>query len=210
MPEINYKKVILARIGEIALKGLNRGRFEHQLISNIRFALSDIGSFSVFQSQSRFWIEERSEKGDLLFDRTAEDAVVEALTRVFGLVSVSPARKFSGGMKDLTDMSIDFVSDLIREFSHRTFKVEAKRGDKQFPLNSPEICASIGQAILEEFPDLSVDVHNPDFVLYIEIRDFIYLYSRIIYGHRGLPVGTSGNAMLLLSGRIDSPVAGYK
>jgi thiamine biosynthesis protein ThiI len=209
MSELTYKRVILARIGEIALKGLNRGRFEHQLISNMKFALSEIGSFSVFQSQSRFWIEERVDTGGFLNDRSAEDSVVEALTKVFGLVSVSPARKFSGGMDELISMSVDYVADLIDEFGYRTFKVEAKRGDKQFPLKSPEICSEVGGAILDRFPALSVDVHEPDFVLYVEIREFIYLYSRIIHGHRGLPVGTSGNAMLLLSGGIDSPVAGY-
>ncbi len=209
MSELSFKRVILARIGEIALKGLNRGRFEHQLISNIRFALSDIGSFTVFQSQSRLWIEEKGDSENLLCDPVTEESVIEALTRVFGLVSVSPARKFSGSMDDIITISVDFVADLIAEFGYHRFKVEAKRGNKQFPLQSPEICTEVGKAVLDRFPELSVDVHEPDFVLYIEVREFIYLFSRVIYGHRGLPVGTSGNAMLLLSGGIDSPVAGY-
>ncbi|MDD3959304.1 MAG: tRNA 4-thiouridine(8) synthase ThiI [Clostridiaceae bacterium] len=209
MDNVQAQNVILARIGEIALKGLNRGRFEHQLIANIRFTLSEIGSFSVFQSQSRLWIEEREKSQNYLSDRDTLDSVIDALTKVFGLVSVSPAVKFTGGMKDILEMSVNFVAELLEKSSYQTFKVEAKRGNKQFPLNSPEICADVGGAILDAFPDLTVDVHNPDFVLYVEVRDCIYLYSRIIQGHRGLPVGTSGKGLLLLSGGIDSPVAGY-
>lgn len=209
MSKVSFKRVLLARIGEIALKGLNRGRFEHQLISNIRFALNGIGSFAVYQSQSRLWIESKDDQDTHLDDCQTEKDVVDALTKVFGLVSVSPARKFSGDMNDLIAMSLDYVGELISEFSYSTFKVESKRGNKQFPLNSPEICAEVGKAVLDRFPELTVDVHNPDFVLFVEIRDYLYIYSQIIYGHRGLPVGTSGKAMLLLSGGIDSPVAGY-
>ncbi|MBN1891479.1 MAG: tRNA 4-thiouridine(8) synthase ThiI [Clostridiales bacterium] len=209
MSNISFKRVLLARIGEIALKGLNRGSFEHQLISNIRFALSQIGSFRVHQSQSRLWIEPKDDQDDLLDDRQTEEDVIEALTKIFGLVSVSPARKFSGDMNDLIAMSLDYVEELIGKFGYSTFKVESKRGNKQFPLNSPEICAELGKAVLDRFPELTVDVHDPDFVLFVEVRDYLYIYSRIIRGHRGLPVGTSGKAMLLLSGGIDSPVAGY-
>lgn len=201
--------VILARIGEIALKGLNRGRFEHQLISNVKIALRDIGTFSIFQNQSRLWIEDIADNPSLLADDFTMTKVLDALTKVFGLVSVSPAVRFPGGMKEIINHSLSFVRDEMNREGHKTFKVDAKRGNKQFPLRSPEICTELGKEILDAIPELSVDVHNPDFVLFVEVRDDIYIYSKIIYGHRGLPVGTSGKGMLMLSGGIDSPVAGY-
>src|SRR5690606_34483639 len=119
MDNVQAQNVILARIGEIALKGLNRGRFEHQLIANIRFTLSEIGSFSVFQSQSRLWIEEREKSQNYLSDRDTLDSVIDALTKVFGLVSVSPAVKFTGGMKDILEMSVNFVAELLEKSSYQ-------------------------------------------------------------------------------------------
>lgn len=204
-----YKNVILARMGEIALKGLNRGKFENNLIQNIRTALSPIGRFSIFQNQSRLWIEDSDFGNPMLNDVEIANEVLLKTSNVIGLVSASLVRKFSGEMEDVYSMSIHYVSELLASNAFASFKIESKRGDKQFPYGSPEICAKVGSVIAENFPDLKVDVHTPDFILYIEIRDFIYMYSSKTEGHRGLPVGSSGKGLLMLSGGIDSPVAGY-
>ena len=210
----DHEIVILARMGEIALKGLNRGRFEHQLISNLQYRLRQLGNFHIFQSQSRLWIEPKNLPDDenpvsFAADPSCANACLKAVTEVFGIVSASLVWRFAGGFEEISQESLRFVGELLAEKNYKTFKVESKRGDKRFPMDSPEICTELGGRILEAFPALTVDVHNPEFTLYIEVREFNYLYSEKIYGHRGLPVGTAGKGMLLLSGGIDSPVAGY-
>ena len=213
-----HEVIILARMGEIALKGLNRGKFEHQLIANLKYRLRLLGNFYIFQSQSRLWIEPKAAGPDLRSaapvstftdDRILAKAVLTAVTEVFGIVSASLVWKLSGGMDEITAQSKDFVKELLEANHFKTFKVEAKRGDKRFSLTSPEICTELGGQILGSFPELTVDVISPDFVVYVEIRENNFLYTQKIYGHRGLPVGTAGKGMLLLSGGIDSPVAGY-
>ncbi len=202
--------VILARMGEVTLKGLNRGRFEQQLKSNLKYRLRHFGKLKITSSQSRIWIEAK-EEGNPYFetDESAKE-LLEAVTQVFGIVSASRARKFEGDMNSIVENSIEYVKALLTEYpNYKTFKVESKRGDKHFPLKSPEIAAEIGGVILDNFSNLKVDVNNPDFVLHIEVRDFNYVYAGKVMGHRGLPVGTAGKGMLLLSGGIDSPVAGY-
>lgn len=202
--------VILARMGEVTLKGLNRGKFEQQLKSNLKYRLRHFGKLSITSSQSRIWIEAK-EEGNPIFetDESAKE-VLEAVTQVFGIVSASRARKFSGDMKDISENAIEYVKALLVEHpEYKTFKVESKRGDKHFPLKSPEISAEIGGVILDNFAGLSVDVNKPDFVLHVEVREYNYVYAGKVMGHRGLPVGTAGKGMLLLSGGIDSPVAGY-
>ena len=207
---MDFEIVILARMGEIALKGLNRGKFEGQLISNLRYRLKKLGDFKIFQSQSRFWIEpKKQEERSFLSDPRWADDVLNAVSQVFGLVSASLVRKFSGDIEQISEQAIEFARIKVKEQGNLSFKVETKRGNKQFPLKSPEISAEIGGAVLQAFPDLRVDVSHPDFILYIEIREENYIYSDISVGHRGLPVGTAGKGMLLLSGGIDSPVAGY-
>ena len=217
--DICHEVVILARMGEIALKGLNRGKFEHQLISNLSYRLREFGKFRVFQSQSRLWIEQKdvgsatSESDESIKELTVSsietDQILRAVTEVFGIVSASPVWKFDGDFDALSDKSLQFVEALLIKNKYKTFKVEAKRSDKRFPMESPEICSEIGGRILEEFPQLTVDVHHPEFTLYVEVREHMYIYSEKVMGHRGLPVGSAGKAMLLLSGGIDSPVAGY-
>ena len=213
-PSSDHEIVILARMGEIALKGLNRGRFEHQLISNLQYRLRQLGNFHIFQSQSRLWIEPRNSPEDenpvsFAADPSRAKDCLKAVTEVFGIVSASLVRKFDGGFDEISREALLFVGELLAEKNYKTFKVESKRGDKRFPMDSPEICTELGGRILDAFPSLQVDVHNPEFTLYVEIRESNYLYSEKIYGHRGLPVGTAGKGMLLLSGGIDSPVAGY-
>lgn len=202
--------VILARMGEVTLKGLNRGRFEAQLMNNLRYRLRSYGKVSIFQSQSRIWIEAK-EEGNPYFetDESAKE-LMTAVTQVFGIVSVSLARKFDGDINDIDKNAAEYVENLLSSNpEYKTFKVECKRGNKKFPMNSPMICEEVGAYILEHFEGLSVDVHNPDFILQVEVRENNYVYAGKMMGHRGLPVGTAGKGMLLLSGGIDSPVAGY-
>ncbi len=212
-----YRVVILARIGEIALKGLNRGRFEQQLIQNLKYRLKSLGKFRIFQSQSRLWIEpleetdaETNGQSIDLADSDVANKILTAVTQVFGIVSASLVRKFDGDIEEIQRQSLAFVKNLLDKHpNYKTFKVESKRSDKSFPFNSPQICHAVGGHVLSQTPALSVNVNSPDFILYVEVREHMYVYSEKILGHRGLPVGTAGRAMLLLSGGIDSPVAGY-
>lgn len=202
--------VILARMGEVTLKGLNRGRFEAQLMNNLRYRLRSFGKVSIFQSQSRIWIEAKEEGNPYFETEESAKELMTAVTQVFGIVSVSLARKFQGDINDIDKNAEEYVKNLLEANpSYKTFKVECKRGNKKFPMNSPMICEEVGAWILEHFENLSVDVHNPDFILHVEVRDDNYVYAGKMMGHRGLPVGTAGKGMLLLSGGIDSPVAGY-
>jgi len=202
--------VILARMGEVTLKGLNRGRFEAQLMNNLRYRLRNYGKVSIFQSQSRIWIEAKEEGNPYFETEESAKELMTAVTQVFGIVSVSLACKFDGDINDIDKTAADYVKNLLNSNpDYKTFKVECKRGNKKFPMNSPMICEEVGAYILEHFENLSVDVHNPDFVLMVEVRENNYVYAGKMMGHRGLPVGTAGKGMLLLSGGIDSPVAGY-
>lgn len=198
--------VVLARLGEIALKGLNRNKFEQKLIQNLSWRLKPIGSYEIFQSQSRIWIEPRSESAG---ERNKIQQAAEAAAQIFGLVSVSPVLKLETDRELLEQEVVRLASERVTAEPGRTFKVEVKRGDKSFPQTSPELAADLGHLILEEHPDLRVAMKDPDWIIHVEIRESWYIYSEIIPGVKGLPVGTSGRAMLLLSGGIDSPVAGY-
>ncbi len=204
-----YQNVVLARMGEIALKGLNRGKFEHQLLSNVKHALSSVGRFSICQNQSRIWVEDVDIQNPQLSDETVAQKALQAVSDVFGIVSVSLARKFAGSMDEILEMAALYVSDLLVKTKFQTFKIETKRGNKKFPLGSYEVSANVGERILDLYPQLTVDVHNPQITIFIEIREFLYIYSEKIAGFRGLPCGSSGKGMLLLSGGIDSPVAGF-
>ena len=201
---LSYDRVLLARIGEISLKGLNRGDFEMRLVSNLLRRLKDLGKVRVVRSQSIVRIEPLEAD---LFDY---EEAIRRIVCIFGVVSVNLARSFSGGIDEILAQAVDHTGLLLADGRKRTFKVEARRSDKSFPLDSPAICRVVGERLLDAFPDfLSVDVHHPDFTLHVEVRDTLLLFDRVVKGHRGLPVGTAGRAMLLLSGGIDSPVAGY-
>ena len=196
------KRIILVRYGEIALKGLNRPIFEEKLINNIKKSLNGLGKISVMRSQSRIYIEPEADEFEF-------DAAIDRLTKVFGIVSVSPVWKIESDFEEITGHALELVKEIRSRKDCPTFKVEAKRGNKRFPMESPEICMELGARILDNFPDLRVDVHNPSFTLFVEVRENSYIYTDIIPSNGGLPTGTNGKAMLLLSGGIDSPVAGW-
>lgn len=204
-----FQTVILARVGEIALKGLNRFKFERQLISNVRDIMKSNGRFTIFQNQSRLWIEDADPGNPVLSDDKNAQKVLQAAAGVFGLVSVSLVRKFTGGMDEILEMAALYIEDLLGKTDFQTFKVETKRGNKKFPQGSYEISSEVGAKILDLFPQLTVDVVHPQVTVFIEVREYIYIYSDKIAGFRGLPSGSAGKGMLLLSGGIDSPVAGF-
>ena len=196
------KEIILAKNGEIALKGLNRRRFEEVLMRNIKWRLRDFGKVKISCMQSTIYIDpEDSEFYDF-------DGAIEALRHVFGIASISRAIVLQKDMEDILEHVCDYIENAL--FDAKTFKVEAKRSDKQFPLKSPEIAAQVGGKILSRFHRLKVDVHNPDITVMVEIRDKgAYIHAGSIPGAGGMPVSSSGEAMILISGGIDSPVAAY-
>ena len=196
------KEIILLKDGEIALKGLNRRTFEDVLKKNIRHAISHLGSFEIKSAQSIIYVKPLSDDIDL-------DEACLKISRVFGIVSYSRAAICEE--KTLESIIATAPVYLEKELKAvKTFKVEARRSDKRFPYKSPEICAELGGVILDKFPHLSVDVHNPDLIVNVEVRDFgAYVHGAAHKGAGGIPVGTSGNAAILISGGIDSPVAAY-
>lgn len=196
------KEIILLKDGEIVLKGLNRRTFEDVLKKNIRHAISHLGSFEIKSAQSIIYVKPLSDDIDL-------DEACLKISRVFGIVSYSRAAICEE--KTLESIIATAPVYLEKELKAvKTFKVEARRSDKRFPYKSPEICAELGGVILDKFPHLSVDVHNPDLIVNVEVRDFgAYVHGAARKGAGGIPVGTSGNAAILISGGIDSPVAAY-
>lgn len=189
----------LLKYGELALKGLNKPVFERKLLSNIKERLQKIGEFDAFAAQSTIYVEPKKEV-------SGEETLAE-LKRVFGIANICPATRCEKNLDAIEKTAVALLSE--QETAGKTFKVEAKREDKSFPLNSPQLCAEIGGRILSHIPHLKVDVHNPDITVQIEIRREAYVYTRKISGAGGMPVGTNGKATILLSGGIDSPVAGY-
>ncbi len=195
------KEIILIKNGEIALKGLNRGNFEDMMIRNIRRRLKSLGKFTYKKAQSTVVIIPESDDIDL-------DEACERLKTAFGIAAFSKAAVLPKDMDEIRKNVVSVLKDDLSQYA--TFRVTAKRADKTFPLNSPALERELGGEILKSFPHLSVDLHNPDVTVYIEIREMgAYLYANRIEGAGGMPVGSSGKALLLLSGGIDSPVAGY-
>ena len=196
-------KAFLIKYGEIGIKGKNRFLFEDMLVKQINYALKPVdGEFHVRREQGRIYAEVLS--GDYDYDET-----IEALSRVFGVVGFCPVVLVEDeGFDKLAEDVIAYL-DHAYEDKHLTFKVNARRARKNYPMDSMEINAAMGEKILDAFPEMSVDVHHPDVVVSIEIRNQINIYSEEIPGPGGMPVGSNGKAMLLLSGGIDSPVAGY-
>ncbi len=192
----------LLKYGEIGIKGKNRYLFEDALVRQVRRALKEVeGEFEVFKKQARIYVDCGGE-----YDY--EDTV-EHLKKVFGLVAICPVLRLSDkGFEELKKDVVAYMDEMYEDKSF-TFKVESRRSKKTYPKNSMEISRDLGEAILEAFPEIRVDVHRPDVMVNIEVREEVYVYSQIIPGAGGMPVGTNGKAMLLLSGGIDSPVAGY-
>ncbi len=192
----------LLKYGEIGIKGKNRYLFEDALVRQVRYALKDVeGDFNVHKSQARIYVDC---EGDYDYEDT-----VDHLKRVFGLVGICPVVRIEDqGFDQLKKDVVAYMDEMYLD-KNLTFKVESRRARKSYPKNSMEINCDLGEAILEAFPETKVDVHNPQVMLNVEVRNEIYVYSQIIPGAGGMPVGTNGSAMLLLSGGIDSPVAGY-
>lgn len=192
----------LIKYAEIGVKGKNRFLFEDALVAHIRHALKRLdGDFIVSKESGRIYATAQSE-----FDF---DEVVESLSRIFGIAAICPMVQVEdNGYEDLKQQVLTYV-DQYYDDKHFTFKVYARRGNKRYPVNSEQINRDLGEVILHTFPDTKVDVHKPEVMLYVEVRNKINIYSKIIPGPGGMPVGTNGKAMLLLSGGIDSPVAGY-
>lgn len=196
----------LIKYAEIGLKGKNRYKFEDTLVSRIKNSLSDWkDNFSVYKEQERIYVDSKSDFSDYY------DKVVDRLKKVFGVFTICPIKKidFTDDYKKLSSEILDFIKNVYGENPTFTFKVKTRRVNKNFPMHSDEISAELGGDILNKYQDVKVDVHNPDITIYVEIRNHINIYSEKIPGPGGLPIGTSGKAMLLLSGGIDSPVAGY-
>ncbi|MCI9189448.1 MAG: tRNA 4-thiouridine(8) synthase ThiI [Lachnospiraceae bacterium] len=192
----------LIKYAEIGIKGKNRYLFEDALVHQIKFALKKCeGRFLIHKSQGRIYVDAQGE-----FDY---DETIKRLQKVFGISGICPVVYVEDeGFEKLCDRVIRYITDVYPD-RNKTFKVHSRRARKDYPKESMEINADIGEAILNACPEMSVDVHDPQILLNIEIREKIYIYSEIIPGPGGMPVGTGGKAMLLLSGGIDSPVAGY-
>ena len=194
-------EIILIKNGELALKGLNRQTFEDILIKNIRRNLKGCGSFSVRRAQSTIYIEPTEEDYDF-------ETALEVMKNIFGIAAFSRALSVEKSMEVILKEAPVYLKDVLSRA--KTFKVEAKRSDKKFPLTSPEISRELGGKLLSCFPHLKVDVHNPDEVIMVEIRDYAaYIHGAQIKGAGGMPVGSGGRAGILISGGIDSPVAAY-
>lgn len=195
------KEIILIKNGELALKGLNRSVFEDTLIRNLKTALKECGELTIRKAQSTIYIEPSDDAFDF-------DEALNRVSKVFGIAAFSRARVCEKNLEAILKTTPEYLSETLR--SIKTFKVEAKRADKRFPFTSPEISARVGGAILSAFPHLRVDVHNPDEIITVEIRDFAaYIRAGQLPGAGGLPVGTAGKASILISGGIDSPVAAW-
>ena len=195
------KEIILIKNGELALKGLNRSTFEDILIKNIRRRLKPLGEFEYRKEQSTVSVVPVTEGVDM-------EEVDRRIGQVFGIACYSRALQTQKDMEIIKAQAPVYLESSLRSAS--TFKVEAKRSDKRFPLTSPQICAEVGGAILEKFPHLKVDVKNPQLTVTVEIRDsFAFIRGEQIKGAGGMPTGTSGKSTVLISGGIDSPVAAY-
>ena len=194
------EEIILIKLGEMVLKGLNRNVFEAALIRNIKRRLNPLGGFDVKTAQSTVYVTPR-EGADL-------DAAVERVSKIFGIAAFSRACVVKKEMNAILEASAEYLKPEL--LAAKSFKVETKRADKIFPLKSPEISAQVGEYLLEQYPHLCVDVHDPDITVRVEVRDFgAYVHGPALRGAGGIPVGTGGNAAILISGGIDSPVAAW-
>ncbi len=194
------KRVISISFGELALKGANRKYFEDKLIHRIRKIVKRYNNTKVYKERSKIYVE---------VDESNIKNIAEKLKKVFGIVHISPAYRIEKNMESIEQASVIVVEKELEKTNTNTFKVKVKRADKKFPMNSMEVAKEIGAVILKEVGDLSVDLHTPQLSLYIDIRDNVYIYTEKISAYGGLPTGTSGRGLLLLSGGIDSPVAGF-
>lgn len=193
--------IILLKLGEIILKGLNRRYFEQKLMANVRRRLAPIGKFRVYCLQSTIYVEAQEEGADI-------DAAIEALKNVFGVIALVRAAVCEKDKDAIARLAIDYLREDM--LGAKSFKVESKRSDKSFPLTSIELSQYVGGELSEAYPQVAVDVHEPEFTVHIEVRDLAaYVHGAPIPGAGGMPVGCNGTAVTLLSGGIDSPVSSY-
>lgn len=194
-------EIILLKLGELVLKGLNRRSFEDKLQANIHRRLHPFGQFKVYTRQSTTYVEPKDDTCDV-------EGAYEALTKVFGIVGISLARPCEKDKDAILACAKEFLDDQLR--AARTFKVETKRADKTFPMTSIQLSQYVGGELHEAYDNLEVDVHHPELTVYVEVRDYAaYVHAQPQPGAGGLPVGINGRAVSLLSGGIDSPVASY-
>ena len=198
---INNNEMFLLKLGEVVLKGLNRRSFEDRLLSNTRRRMKSCGNFNIYMRQSTIYVEPKDESCDL-------EAAYEACQQIFGVVAVARAVPCEKSVEAIVATAKEYLAG---EFAQaKTFKVESKRADKHFYLNSIQISQAVGGELAEAFPSVSVDVHKPDLTVYVEIREkFAYVHAPSVPGAGGLPIGTGGHAVSLLSGGLDSPVSSW-
>lgn len=196
--------VFLVKYGELAIKGKNRYIFENRLVTTIRRNLKPLGKFEVQKEQGRITVEPKEDNID-------PQIVIDKLSRVFGIIGIAYGTKREEVSFDaVKELALEHMKAELEHKDYLTFKVNTKRADKRFPMASMEVSAELGAYLLDEFPDkLKVDVHNPDMILTVELRNGTYVYSKTHKGAGGMPYGTNGKSTLLLSGGIDSPVAGW-
>lgn len=199
---MNEQNIYIVRCGEVALKGMNKPYFEKTLVERIRKKLKDMDGIEVSRREGLIFI--RSDK------KHDTESIVKNVSRVFGVASISPAVEAESELNKIGEASVEFMKKQIEERGVKTFKVEAKRADKEFPVKSPEIAKRIGAKVLIGCKVLKVDVHDPECRLFIDLRkDRTYIYDEKVSGFGGLPLGTNGKGLVLLSGGIDSPVAAW-
>jgi thiamine biosynthesis protein ThiI len=198
---LTMNEIILLKLGELVLKGLNRRSFEDKLIGNARRRLKPFGAFRVYTKQSTLYVEPKEDSCDM-------DGAWEAMKRLFGVVGLSRARACEKDKDALLETARIYLDDRLR--TAKTFKVESKRADKSFPMTSIQLSQYVGGELHEAYPNLTVDVHHPELTVYLEVRDYAaYVHADPEPGAGGLPVGIGGRAVSLLSGGIDSPVASW-
>ena len=195
------KEVMMIKNGELALKGLNRHAFEEALMKNIRWRLKDLGKFTITRAQSTMYVQTDDPYVDY-------DEVADRLSKIFGIAAFTRAAFVEKDMDVIKRTAVEYMANILPDA--RTFKVNARRSDKKFPLTSPELQQELGAELLRAYPHLRVDVRHPEVEVMVEIRDFgAYIHANQLPGAGGLPVGTSGSALVMISGGIDSPVAAY-
>ncbi|MDY4487545.1 MAG: tRNA uracil 4-sulfurtransferase ThiI [Candidatus Limivicinus sp.] len=193
--------IILLKLGEIVLKGLNRKSFEQKLMSNVRRRLEPVGKFRVYCLQSTVYVEAEEDGADM-------DAAFEALKKVFGVIKLSRAAACEKDKDAIANLAIEYLREDMERV--RSFKVESKRSDKSFPMTSIELSQYVGGLLAEAYPNVQVDVHEPELTVHLEVRDLAaYVHATPVPGAGGMPVGSNGVAVTLLSGGIDSPVSTY-
>lgn len=198
---MNQNEILLLKLGEVVLKGLNRRSFEDKLVTTVRRRLKPYGSFQIYLRQSTIYVEPQGELCDM-------EAAYHTARQVFGIVTVAKAVPCEKTVEAIVQTAKAYLSSAFA--TAKTFKVESRRADKHFFLNSIQISQAVGGELAEAFPDVKVDVHHPDLTVYVEIREkYAYVHAPAVPGAGGLPVGMGGRAVSLLSGGLDSPVASW-